>query len=671
MKNQQVQLAKNEISPSRVLEQAIELHHLGKLKEAELRYRAILEGQSNHADAKHLLGVVLSQQGRNAEAFRLIRAALKIKPSSAAAWSNFGLVLGKLGRIEEALACHDKAIAINPAYAEAFNNRGDALRLLNRPQGALESFDKAIAIKPDYAEAFNNRGNALTVLERQSEALASYDTAIAFRPNYAEAFNNRGVALLSLKRPGDALASFDKAIAFRPNYAEAFNNSGNALFDLKRFADAIASFDTAIAIRPEYPAALNGRGHTLRLLKRPEEALTNFDEAIAIQPNFAEAFNNRSIALLDLKRPEEALASCDKAIAIKPEYAEAFSNRGNALTALNRQAEALASYDRAIRIKADYAGALFNRGLTALLIGDFASGWSGYERRFDREDARKPTRSTSYPRWDGEDVKGKRIIAYEEQGIGDIIQFSRYLVLLSARGARVTFLVRSTLHRIFKSLAPTVRIVAELPAHESFDLECALLSLPFAFRTTLDTIPSATSYLAPEAPLVAMWRKRIGGHGLKVGIAWQGKPDSQIDSGRSILLRCFEPIAKVPGVRLFSLQKHHGVDQVSESEWPIETFGDEFDSGPDAFIDTAAIMAGLDLIVTSDTSIAHLAGALGRPVWVALKQVPDWRWMLDRADSPWYPRMTLYRQRAREDWNRVFSQIAADLVKLNSESKEN
>jgi hypothetical protein len=307
-----------------------------------------------------------------------------------------------------------------------------------------------------------------------------------------------------------------------------------------------------------------------------------------------------------------------------------------------------------------------NRAIAALLTGDFATGWPDYEYRLDEKNGAKRKFIAHRPVWGGECIERKRLIVYEEQGLGDIIQFSRYLNRLSEMGADVTFLVRPSVHRLLRPFTTAVRLVEKQPPGERFDVQCALLSLPGAFRTTVNTIPSDVPYLTAEEALVAKWRQQIGMQGLKIGIAWQGNPAGRIDRGRSIPLRCFRPLLETPNVRLISLQKTHGLEQLADlpAGMRVESLGEEFDSGPDAFIDTAAVMASLDLIVTSDTSVAHLAGALGRPVWVGLKWAPEWRWLLDRSDSPWYPTMKLFRQPKREDWDSVFSDMTSDLAQF-------
>jgi tetratricopeptide (TPR) repeat protein len=563
------------------------------------------------------------------EALNKIETALKLQPVNPEALLNLGLALGKLGRLEEALASYDRALAIRPDYAEALNNRGLLLRDLGRPEEALASYDKALAIRPDYAAGLYNRGIVLRDLGRPEEALASYDKVLAIRPDSAEVFYNRAIALRHLDRPAEALASYDKALAIRPDYFEALNNRGNALRDLKR----------------------------------PAEALESYDKALAIQPASPEALSNRGNALKDLGRPEDALVSCDRALAIRPDYAEALGNRGNALRDLGRPEEALASYDKAIAIRPGYAKAHFARSVVLLLCGEYAEGWRDYEWRWKGGTAEKiKPRSFAKPQWHGEDASGKTLLLHAEQGFGDTLQFCRYATLVGAK-ARVVLDVPRPLVRLCSSLAGVAHIIATGDLSPPFDLHCPLLSLPHAFGTTVETVPSNIPYLIPEASLVSGWRQRTGSSGFKIGICWQGNPQNS-DIGRSIPLRCYRPIAAIPGVRLISIQKLHGLEQLSTlpSGMTVETLGTELDGGPDAFVDTAAVIASLDLIITCDTSIAHLAGALGRPVWVALKQVPDWRWMLHREDSPWYPTARLFRQHQGGEWDEVFERMAAELA---------
>jgi FkbM family methyltransferase len=675
-----------------------------RLDEALASYDAAIAARADYADAFNNRGNVLRDLKRTGESLASYEKAIRLKPAYAEAFANRGNLLKSLGRLDEALSSYEKAIAFKPDYPAAFHQRAATLKELGRLDDALASYDQAIALRPGFAAAYNNRGNVLKNLKRHEDALESYDQAIAANPRYADAYNNRGILLADVRRFEEALASYQRAIALRPNFADAFNNRGNTLTELNRLDEARASYDQAIAFRASYPEAFNNRANLLKKLKRYDEALKDYDSAIALRASYAEAFSNRGNVLIELKRYAEALASYDQAVAIRPRYAEAHSNRGNALLELRRLDEALAAYEKAIALKPDYADAHSNRGnallqmkrldeamvsytqaiafnpahadarknrgMVRLLMGDFREGWADYELRFESEGFPSKRPNVDAPLWHGEDIAGRSILISPEQGLGDIIQFARYLPLLSRRSAKTTFGAPAKLARLLKSLAPEIEIVTTFHRKQSFDYQCALMSLPFAFGTDLDSIPRETPYLAAEEPLFARWKAELGEDGFKIGIAWRGSPKGKVDQGRSFPLALLEPLSRLAGVRLLSLQKQHGLEELTAlpEGMNVETLGD-FDEGPDGFIDTAAVMKNLDLIVTSDTSIAHLAGALGKPTWIALKYVPDWRWLLERADSPWYPTVRLFRQPAEDEWEPVFSEMEQALASLLAETR--
>jgi FkbM family methyltransferase len=401
-------------------------------------------------------------------------------------------------------------------------------------------------------------------------------------------------------------------------------------------------------------------------MARPSEALASYDRAIDLAPGLAEAWNNRGNTLTELGRLAEALASFDRAIALRPDYADAFYNRGNALRKSKRVDEAISSYDRAIALEPKHAEAYMCRGIARLLSGHYPDGWSDYEWRFKIRESQIRRPEIDAHVWQGQSLLGRSIAVFTEQGLGDTIQFARYLPLLAQRGAQVSLLAPTELCRLFRPLNRQIKIINSIEQGQTFDFQCALMSLPLQLGTDLNSVPNQIPYLTPEAERVSHWKTRIGSQGFRIGIAWQGKPQSAIDRGRSIPLSAFIRLARLPGVRLISLQKHDGLEQLWSvpDKVAIETLGDNFDSGPDAFIDCAAVMANLDLVITSDTAIAHLAGALGRPTWVALRKVPDWRWLLEREDSPWYPTMRLFRQTTDGDWADVFSEIEQSLQVL-------
>ena len=537
-----------------------------------------------------------------------------------------------------------------------------------RTAEAADVLAAALKSKPDVVTAWCNYGLVLQELGRHEEALASYDKALALKPDYVEALNNRASALIELKRFAEALASYDRTLALKPAYFEALYNRGIALGELGRHQEALASYDRALAIRPDHVAALNHRGIALDELRRHDESLASYDKALAMGSDNAEVLNNRGIALDALRRHEEAVASYDKALAIKPDYVEALNNRASSLIELGRFDDALAAYEAVFAANPDYAPGHWNRSMLLLRLGSFEAGWREFEWRRKKDSWLQ--RKLAGQEWTGEAPTGKRIFLYSEAGLGDTIQFARFARSVADAGGKVTLEVQPVLAGLLRSL-PGVTVIPAGEQLPQFDFHLPLMSVPFVRGTTIASIPADVPYLAADPARIERWSKRLPRDRFKVGIVWQGNPYPNIDSGRSIPLRAFAPLSAIPGVSLISLQKNEGVTQLAglPAGMTVETLGDDFDAGPDAFLDSAAVMMNLDLVVTSDTAMAHLAGALGRPVWIALKHVPDWRFMMDRADTPWYPTARLFRQNRRDDWDDVFARIAAELSRVASEGR--
>jgi tetratricopeptide (TPR) repeat protein len=651
--------------PSRVFIQAVDFHRSGNLAAAEGLYLQLIKGRSDHFDARHFLGLLRYQQGRLPEALSLIGAALQTNPKFPPALLNYGLVLVALGRREEALASYESALAIQPNYPEALYNRANVLRGLKRHAEALASYDKALAIQPNHAEALYHRGIALLGLRRPVEALASFDRALAVQPSHVKALNNRGSTLHGLNRPDEALASYDKALAIQPSYAEAFYNRGIVLRELNCPAEALASFDKALAIRPDYVDALNNRGVVLRDLNRPDEALASYDKVLAIPSGagHAEALYNRGATLQDLRRLDEALASYGRAVSLRPDYVEALNNRGIVLADMKRLAEALASYDRALEIKPDFAEAYMNRSGLRLLMGDFEPGWKDFEWRWRTQEVMPWRRNFSKPLWlGGEPLEGRTILLHAEQGYGDAIQFVRYVPFVAARAARVVLEVPAALTALCATIEGGASIVGRGEKLPEFDCHCPLLSLPLALRTTLETIPATIPYLSAPTDRVIKWKHLLPDTGKRrIGIAWAGNPSFKRDRTRSIGLTRLSPLLSVAGIELVVLQKdlQAGDLDILRSNSHLTYVGDAIED----FSDTAAIMSSVDLVISSDTSIVHLAGALGKPVWVLLQYAADWRWVLDREDSPWYPTARLFRQPRIDDWESVVRQVKDEFAR--------
>ncbi|GHB95181.1 tetratricopeptide repeat protein [Thermomonas carbonis] len=525
----------------------------------------------------------------------------------------------------------------------------------------LAQCEAAIRHDPRDLVAWHDRGGLLFALERWPDALASYERVIALDPRLPEPHDNRGLVLQRLGRHADAIQAHDAAIARNPRFGIAYVRRAMALREFGRFEDAHADAGRGVSLMPGVPIALNARGITWNDLGRLDEAVADFRQAVAAAPQFAEAINNLGNALHDLGSFEEAIACFDEALRLRPGYPDALSNRGLSRQELGQLDAAMADFDAALAARPGFAEAAKRRGALHLLRGDYAAGWRDYEASLQALDARQRANGAvnGIPQWRGEPLACKSLLLSEPNGFGDALQYWRFIPCLQAMGAEITFQGRPALFELLRSSPWPVRF---LPADEEphgFDFHCQLWSVPRLLGMGVGDIPADVPYLSADPARVARWAGLCEPVALNVGICWQGRPERKIDAGRSIPLAAFAPLADMPGVRLISLQRGHGIEQLRSLPAGMQVLEPDprFDAGAHAFLDTAALMQSLDLVVTSDTAVAHLAGALGRPVWLALKWMPEWRWMLKRMDSPWYPTMRLFRQPSRGDWGGVFTAI--------------
>jgi tetratricopeptide (TPR) repeat protein len=646
---------------SEVFRQALAAQAQGRFEEAIGLCRAILQVSPGEFDVWHLLAFAQAARGQHVEALGAYRQALSLKASDPTVHYNRAVSLHALHRWSEAVESYDAALAIRAAFPEALSNRGNALRDMRKLSDALASYEAALALRPDYFAALNNRALVLQELERFDDAIVAYDQALAVMPDHADAHRERGNVLHRLKRFDEAVTSYDAALALQPNDADALSNRATSLLDLKRPQDALASCDAALAIRPHYFEALNNRGLALLALARPEDALTSFDAALALRPTDPPTLNNRANVLAQLNRFDEAMASYDAALAMRPDYLEAWTNRGNTLQKLRRFDDALASYQAALAIRPDYAEAHFASAFCKLRIGDFASGWDAYEWRWETAQQRGTNRSLPQPLWDGrEAVADRTILIHAEQGFGDTIQFCRYVPLLAEKGARVVLEVQPALRRLLQGLPGAQTVLARGDPLPAFDLQCPTLSLPRAFATRLSTIPAPPRLHIP-ADLIDTWNSRLPSLGkMRVGIVWTGTDRYRAfsDQTRSIGLEQILALNSLP-VQLVSLQKElSDEDQSVLATRGIAHFGPELTD----FLETATLASLMDLVIAIDTGAAHLAATLGRETWILLPFTPDWRWLLDRVDSPWYPSARLFRQPAPGDWASVMATVRSELA---------
>lgn len=581
-----------------------------------------------------------------------------------------GLIYLSSKQNEAALKWFDHALALDPASPEALSNRGLALQELGHVADALAAYDEALRAGCATSAFFYNRGNLLRGAGRLKEAIESYDMALRLDPANPDTLRAGGLILNDLGRFESALEFIDEALRLRSDFVEALIDRGNLLQNLDRSLEAVASYDAALAKEPGRADILNNRGSALLLLGRLQEAGRDFTRALCIDPFVPQAWLNRGNLSLKLQQPDAALTDFEKAMALRPRYVEALCGRAVALKHLGRYDEALRAFNETLACNPASPHAINNKAVLLLLLGNFEQGLDLYEYRWSCFGRQKRVFVPPVPEWQGENLEGRRIAVFDELGLGDAIQFARYLPMLAKQGASVTFFCRKKLQRLFGKLEGPITLAESAAASESFDYQIAVSSLPRAFKTRLATIPAESTYLSAETPLVQKWAARIGPQGFKVGVCWRGNPNINADPSRSIPLACFAKLAQMEGVRLVSIQKLDACEEETVALPGLITLGEDLDAGADAFIDTAAVMQSLDVIVSCDTSIAHLAGALGRPVFVLLKQVPDWRWLVDREDSPWYPSMRLFRQKARDDWGEVFDRVALAVERLRASSAE-
>ena len=614
--------------PSRAIQQqlaeAIALLQRRDFAAAEAGFLTILNRDPRNFDALHYAGVAAAQAGRLEEGAAFIRRALAINPRHAAAQGNLGFALIRLGQYEE----------------------------------ALSSLDRAVAMDPKAANAHHNRGFALLKLKRLDQSVAVLDRAIALKPDNVEAHNDRACALMDQFKFEDALAGCEKALNLRPDWPPYLVNKALILFGLQRPVEALAAADAAVRIRPEDTAGLMVRAQALLALGRPAEGLATIDVALKINPELVQGYLWRSAALILLGQPDAALIVAETARKIAPQDASTHRGYGFALGNLNRLEEALVSYDHALSLLPDDREALWNRALALLALGRFEEGWLGYEYRNLRH---KTLAARKYPKplwWGKEPLKDQRLYIYWEQGLGDTIQFARYALLAAAAGAKVAFSVQGPLLRLFKGFEPDVTVIGQNEAPTEFDLHCPLLTLPLAFGTRLETIPTwEDGYLTAPLEDIARWDKRLPAGRRRIGLVWSGSQMHGNDANRSLALAKIAPLFQSDDVWV-SLQKEvRDADRAALEASGISDVSAELGD----FADTAALISALDLVISVDTSVAHLAGALGKPTWVMVPFAPDLRWLLDREDTPWYPKMRLFRQSRAGDWDGVIARIGEAL----------
>lgn len=667
-----------ELKPDRplvILNLAQALRSLGRDEEALRACDRALALDRSLAGAYRTRAAALISLGRREEALASAAQAVRLAMQDAGAHADLGVALEAVGRQREALECFDRAVALDPALAEAHHNRALLLSRSADHQRALESFDRALALQPHNAAVHFNRANTLKEMGRLEDAVQGYSLALAIEPGNPGALRNRAVAHVLMGQHANAFQDYEALRVLGKDSTTDLIGRGTALVRLGRFREALSDLERAVELFPDEVDAHVQRGVALMNLQCDAEAVESFDRALALRPDVPDVLNNHGVALTRLGRMDEALSSLIRSSVVYGINPDTDTNMAIVLKAVGRHREAAAHFSRALASRPDDPNAQFGLACLYLSLGEFDRGWSYYEARFRVPELGNPERLFNVPRWNGKvPLAGKTLLVYAEQGLGDVIQFCRYLPLLADCGARVVFEVMPNLKALLSTLPGEFQIVGRGESLPPADYCIPLLSIPLALNSRLDTIPARVPYLAAQTERVARWTERLRDlSGLRVGIAWQGNPALEKHvwaRGRSIPLAALQPLAQLSSVSLIALQKGPGTEQLREVSFRdrILDLGPDFDSGPDAFLDTAAVMANVDLVISSDTSIAHLAGALGRPVWAALNSNPDWRWLLDRSDSPWYPTMRLFRQPASGGWAPVVAAITEAIDSLSATS---
>lgn len=511
-----------------------------------------------------------------------------------------------------------------------------------------------------------NLGVALANQGRLDEAIVAYRTALAKWPNVAEAHFNLANALKEKRLFNDAIAAYRRALALRPTFPEAHNNLGNALVAQGRDDLAIAEYRGAISLRSTYAQAHYNLANSLCAIGEADAGIAAFRRALELEPNHADAANNLATALEDQHRLDDALALRRRVIQLRPDWPQGHINLSNLLQAFGEADEAIASAKRALELKPADAEGRMHIACALLCRGDLRAGFALYEARWETKDFTAKQGGFAQPLWDGSDPRGRRILLRDEQGLGDAIQFVRYAKVLTDHGATVIAQVKPPLRRLLENQCGLHQIFTPQVPLPTFDMHIPLMSLPHVMDTTLETIPCDVPYLMPDPQLAEHWHTRVRQQPgrLRVGLAWAGNPSHKLDRRRSLHLSALTELGKLPDITFYSLQKGPTAQQMQSVSFgpPFVDWTTELSD----FADTAALIANLDLVIACDTAVAHLAGAMGKPVWVLLHYAPDWRWMRDRSDSPWYPSMRLFRQQEPGNWKTPVWEMIHELRSLAS-----
>lgn len=656
------------------------LRRLGREEEAERLHAVLLASDPERSARVHDLSVEYFRRQSLAETPAPVTPPDPNAMAATDAYLNLGLALKALKRLDDARVAFEKALIIRPDTA-AHGLLADLLSLLRQYEPATAHYHQAL----DRLPAGNERqrgglhkglGLALQAQGLEEEAAAQFRRALELCPDMVEVHNDLGNALQGLGRHSEAIEHYRILLRAKPGYAKAYYNVGNAVRALNNLPLALKCYQQAIQLEPRYMKAHNNCGTTLNALGRPEEALYHYEQVLEVDPGFVGAYINKGNALQALDRPTDSIASYRQALAHDANNADAYSNIGHAYHALNRFDDALAAYAQARAINPDHPDAHWNEALTRLAMGDYRRGWQLYEWRWRNPTLGIKQRALQGTLWLGrEDIHDRTILIHAEQGLGDALQFARYLPLVAATGARVLLEVHPPLVALMAGIPGVERLLMRGDTLPPYDYHCPMMSLPQAFDSTVDTLPWSGPYITAPADRLEKWRDVLapslsgptgtdhaGRRRPRVGIAWAGNPAHKNDRNRSAPLAPLAAMLTEQGAAVVAVQKGLRPGDAERLAALPDTL--VLDEKLEDFADTAAVVAQLDLVIAVDTSVAHLAGAMGKPLWVMLPHNADWRWMAGREDSPWYPSARLFRQTAPGDWAGVMTAMAAALPDL-------
>ncbi len=611
-------------------------------------------------------GWEFQKANRLAEAEASYRQLLTANPQHARGWGLLGVLYFTQRRLDQAISCYLRSLTVEPGSPEVLTNLGVAHAFKRDFRTAEQRFREAIARQPDHFDALRNLGNVLCDQNKFVDAIAVFQDARQYQPENVDVLCGLGRALQHANRAVEAIEPLLSAVKLAPRSAVSHQLLGTSLAKASRFQDAESAFKCALALAPNDAGNHNGMGIVLAAQKRLVEAEAAFRAATELNPKLVGAHQNLGNVLRDRHQHEQALQSYATALALKSNNAEAHNNIGLLLGRIGKHREAVEAYDRTLQLDPAHHDARKNRAIEKLLLGDYHEGFAEYEYRWNCAGFKRP--DFPQPRWNGEQIYGKTILLIAEQGLGDVIQFIRFATKIKALGTRVLFRCPKPLFKLFGSAAGIDQLIPDGDPLPAFDLYVPLISLAAIFRIGVKDVPGiqAIPYLYADPKLVAIWSERLGPKApgeFRVGIAWQGSPAYGGDPFRSVPLAEFVPLAAIPGVKLISLQKDYGIEQIAPlaEKLGLIDFGDQLDRESGPFMDTAALMKVLDLVITINSSPVHLAGALGVPTWLALSTDSDWRWVDGREDSPWYPTVRVFRQTVLFGWSEVFERIAIAL----------